>query len=83
MASYYDLVLVAIPLALVGITATLYLAGLGLIVAVPTGAGVAGVVICHAMFVRGPVDRRLEPENGTEPVTGSPPTNAGSYQRAD
>lgn len=56
MTRYYDLVLGLIPLALVGITGTLTIAGLSLTSAVPLAAVVAVGLIGHAMFVRSPVD---------------------------
>ena len=55
MTGYYDYVLGLIPAALIGITAFLNLVGLSLVVALPVGAGVAAALMCHAMFVRGPV----------------------------
>lgn len=67
MARYYDLVLGLIPLALVGISAALVLAGMDLTTAVPLGAVVSVGLIGHAMFVRAPVD----PEPRTGSVAGS------------
>ncbi|MFC6889053.1 hypothetical protein [Halorubrum trueperi] len=63
MTGYYDYVLGLIPVALIGVTAVLNLAGLSLSVAVPGGALVAGALIAHAMFVRAPagVDIRSSP----------------------
>lgn len=57
MVSYYDAVLVLIPLAIAGLTATLSIAGLSLTQAVPVASTVAALLIGHAMFVRSPVDR--------------------------
>ena len=56
MASYYDLVLVFIPVALVAVAGLATAAGLGATTAVPLGAGVSAALIGHAMFVNGPVD---------------------------
>lgn len=56
MTGYYDLVLGLIPLALVGITGVLTVAGLSITVAVPAAATVSVGLIGHAMFVRSPVD---------------------------
>jgi hypothetical protein len=56
MASYYDLVLGLIPLALFVVAGLATVAGLGLTTAVPLGAGVSIAVMGHAMFVNGPVD---------------------------
>lgn len=56
MTRYYDIVLGLIPLALLGITGTLTVAGLSLTSAVPVAATVAVGLIGHAMFVNGPVD---------------------------
>lgn len=54
MLSYYDLVLGLIPIALVGISGLLYTVGIGLTIAVPAGALVAGGLITHGLFVRTP-----------------------------
>jgi len=54
MAQYYDYVLGMIPLVLVGLTALLSIAGLDLTAAIPIGAGVAALIIGHALFVRMP-----------------------------
>ena len=56
MVGYYDLVLVLIPVSLLGISGLLHGTGLGLTLAVPTGAMVALAFIGHALFVRAPVD---------------------------
>ena len=56
MTGYYDLVLGLIPLALLGITGALTLAGLSVTIAVPMAATVPVALIGHAMFVRSPVD---------------------------
>jgi len=56
MTGYYDYVLGLIPLALVGITAVLTLAGLSLTSAVPLGAGVSGLVVGHALFINAPIE---------------------------
>lgn len=79
MTNYYDLVLGIIPLALIGITGGLYLAGLSLTTAVPAGAGVSAAVICHAMFVRAPVDRVVAREPDPEPEYSA----GGSFPQAD
>ena len=54
MAQYYDYVLGMIPLVLVGLTALLSIAGLDLTAAIPIGAGVAALIIGHALFVSMP-----------------------------
>lgn len=56
MTGYYDVVLGLIPLALIGITGVLTLAGVEVTTAVPVGATVSVGLIGHAMFVRAPVD---------------------------
>jgi hypothetical protein len=56
MTGYYDIVLGLIPLALVGITGALVLAGVGLTTAVPLAATVAVGLVGHALFVRSPTD---------------------------
>jgi hypothetical protein len=55
MTGYYDCVLGLIPVALVGVTASLTLVGLSVTSALPFGAVAAGTVMAHAMFVRSPV----------------------------
>ncbi|MFD1512564.1 hypothetical protein [Halomarina rubra] len=56
MTGYYDIVLGLIPLALLGISGGLYVAGF----AVPTAVSIAGLVavtlVGHALFVRAPTD---------------------------
>ena len=54
MVQYYDYVLGVIPLVLVGLTALLSAAGFELTVAIPVGAGVAALIIGHALFINMP-----------------------------
>jgi hypothetical protein len=61
MTGYYDLVLGAIPVSLIGVSGALSVAGLALTVAVPLAAVVSVGLIGHAMFVNGPVDARVDP----------------------
>jgi len=71
MTRYYDYVLGLIPVVLLGVTALLALAGLPMYLAVPAGAGVAVLIIGHALFVNVPTgvepaaDRRstVQPTN--------------------
>jgi hypothetical protein len=56
MTRYYDAVLGFIPLALLGITGVLTVAGIELTTALQVGATVSVGLIGHAMFVRAPVD---------------------------
>jgi len=57
MTGYYDVVLGAIPLSLLGISGSLTIAtDLALTTAVTLGALFAVALICHAMFLNGPVD---------------------------
>lgn len=57
MTGYYDVVLGAIPLALLGVAGSLTVAtDLALTTAVTIGALVAAGLICHALFVNAPVD---------------------------
>ena len=51
MAQYYDYVLGVIPLVLGGLTGLPTVAGVGLTTALPVGAGVAALIIGHALFV--------------------------------
>jgi hypothetical protein len=68
MAGYYDLVLGLIPFTLLGVSGGLTLGGVSLTTAVPVGAGIAVLLIGHAMFVNGPVD---------EPTSTSRPSSTG------
>lgn len=56
MSEYYDVVLGLIPLALLGITGSLTIAGVQLTTAVTLAGVVAISLIAHALFVNGPVD---------------------------
>lgn len=56
MASYYDLVLGMIPLALGGGSLALFVAGVTLSTAIIAASLVAVLLIGHGMFVRTPVD---------------------------
>lgn len=67
MTGYYDAILGLIPLALLGITGVLTLAGLELTTAVPVGATVSVGLIGHAMFVRAPVDAEPARSRTAEP----------------
>ena len=85
MTGYYDYVLGLIPAALIGITAFLNLVGLSLTMALPVGAGVALVLMGHAMFVRGPLSDADSPpgESGSAPGHPQPRTPlAGRQPRA-
>lgn len=66
MTRYYDLVLGAIPLALIGITAALLALGLTVTVATPIAAVVSIGLIGHAMFVRSPVPRPEDIASGVQ-----------------
>jgi hypothetical protein len=72
MIGYYDYVLGLIPLTLLGLTGLLVLTGMGTTTAVPLGAGVAGLVVGHALFINGPVD----PTEVTTPAQVSTPERA-------
>lgn len=61
MASYYDLILGLIPLALFGIGGTLAVLGVDLALAVPAAAAVAIVLIGHALFVNQPEGPTAQP----------------------
>jgi hypothetical protein len=60
MVQYYDYVLGVIPLVLVGLTALLSAAGFELTVAIPVGAGVAALIIGHALFINMPTQPTAE-----------------------
>lgn len=72
MAGYYDYVLGAIPLALVGGTGLFSATGLSLGAAIPLAAFLAVLVIGHALFVNAPTDDVVE----VETTAGQAPTGA-------
>ena len=72
MSRYYDYVLGLIPAGLIGVTAFLNLVGLSLTAALPVGAGVALALMCHAMFVRAPLDDADRTAAGSAPGSASP-----------
>ena len=78
MAGYYDYVLGLIPVALIGVTASLTLVGLSSTSALPVGAVAAGTLMAHAMFVRNPVpgdasaEQSFEGGAGDSSATGGP-----------
>ncbi len=74
MVEYYDAVLGMIPVSLFGLGGLLTGAGLPFTTAVPVATLVAGVLVCHAMFVRAPgrtpVDAPGEPSDAPVDVSG-------------
>lgn len=72
MTGYYDLVLGLIPLALVGISGVLSVAGFSITTAVPVAATVAVGLIGHAMFVRSPVDSTPATTNASTSAAMAP-----------
>ena len=81
MTGYYDYVLGAIPLALLGGTGLLSATGISLSAAVPLAALLAVLVIGHALFVNAPtddVDVAVDTTGGasTANATHSGPVNA-------
>jgi hypothetical protein len=72
MTGYYDIVLGAIPLALIGITGAFTLVGLPLTSGVMVGAATSIGVMGHALFVNGPVDAH------EDPVVDAPATSTGT-----
>lgn len=73
MVGYYDLVLGAIPAALIGITAAMITTGFSTTTAIPTASIVVLGLMGHAMFVNAPGDPRTV-ETSRDPET---PQNAG------
>jgi hypothetical protein len=70
MTGYYDIVLGAIPLSLLGISGSLTFAtDLALTTAVTLGALFAVALIGHALFVNGPVDAPSLRPNAGQPDT--------------
>ena len=68
MTGYYDYVLGAIPLALLGGTGLLSATGVSLSAAIPLAAVLAVLVIGHALFVNAPTDDIV----GVDAATGGP-----------
>lgn len=56
--NYYDLVLVAIPTTMIGLTVAFVVAGLAFEIALGIASTLAAGVVGHALFVRAPVVRR-------------------------
>jgi hypothetical protein len=73
MVGYYDAVLGLIPVSLFGLGGLLTGAGLPFTTAVPIATLLAGVLVCHAMFVRAPVrapmDASSEPSDAPVDVS--------------
>ncbi|WP_276260501.1 hypothetical protein [Haloglomus litoreum] len=67
MASYYDFVLGAIPLAAASIATALFLGGILLTTAVSLGCLVAAGLVGHAMFVRTPGRSTDTPASESKP----------------
>lgn len=82
MTGYYDIVLGLIPLALVGGSGALTIAGMELTVAVPVAATIAVLLVGHALFVRAPtsvvhIDNTQTSASSTESTrTDVTPVNA-------
>lgn len=81
MVDYYDLVLGAIPTALLGTTAALTATGVRFTAAVPAGAVVALGLMIHAMFVNAPgdprtTDRAADADSRSGSGAGVAPPNA-------
>jgi hypothetical protein len=82
MTGYYDFILGLIPLALVGVTGVLNVAGLAATTAVPVGAGVAVLLVGHALFVNGPVDTSPS-STSTSARSSSSTRSSGPVNSAD
>lgn len=77
MTGYYDYVLGAIPLALLGGTGLLIATGMSLGAAIPLAATLAVLVIGHALFVNAPTDVGTTSEGPTATnATHRGPVNA-------
>jgi hypothetical protein len=80
MTGYYDLILVLIPAALLGVGGTLLLAGIPQPVAVSLAGTAAVGMIGHAIFVNGPV---ASTPSALRDDQQSRSGNAGSAVQAD
>jgi hypothetical protein len=64
MSSYYDALLAALPLSLIGLAGGLYAVGVDLTVALTLGAVVATALTAHGLFVNDPAsvtERHADP----------------------
>lgn len=77
MTGYYDIVLGLIPVALFGISGSLYATGSAVTTAVSIGSLVAVGLVGHALFVNGPVNTDAASEQTAAPSRPqSAPVNA-------
>lgn len=67
MTGYYDLILGLIPVAFLGTTALLHIAGISLMSALPVAGVIAVGLVGHALFVNGPVDESVSAAQTTGP----------------
>lgn len=65
MTGYYDLILGLIPVAFLGTTGLLHVAGFSLMSALPVGGLIAVLLVGHALFVNGPVDATTPQQSNT------------------
>ena len=82
MTGYYDYVLGAIPIALLGGTGLLTAAGMSLGAAIPLAATLAVLVIGHALFMNAPIDTAAV-TGDMEAATGGPNATHGGPVNAD
>ena len=81
MTGYYDLILGLIPVSLLGLSATLFVAGLSLTTAVTAGGLLAVVFVAHGLFVNDPVVS--SPESVTDHVADAAKPPATGFDSAD
>ncbi|WP_122091241.1 hypothetical protein [Halalkalicoccus subterraneus] len=67
MASYADLVMLAIPVGFIGITVSFVLLGASTVVAVPAGSMTVIAIMVHALFVNPPRSAPATPARTPEP----------------
>ena len=81
MTGYYDLILVLIPASLLGLSGTLFAAGLALTTAVSAGGLLAMALVAHGMFINEPVV--ATPERVTERISDPGSTPSAGFESAD
>jgi hypothetical protein len=73
---YYDVVLGLIPLSMALVTGSLLAGGFATTTAVPIGAGIAALIVGHALFVNGPTTTVPEPVQDAPASPGAGPIQA-------
>ena len=81
MTGYYDLILGLIPVSLLGLSGTLFVAGFTLTTAVTIGGLLAVAFVAHGLFVNEPVGS--PPEPATDRVAEPANPASSGFESAD